>query len=154
METFSYREHSRKTSIQCASFARFLALFKEIGELRVNAGDNFDVDSGHWPTETGIDRLILQVLSARDDASGASNTNAVPQISKLCCEGECVGVFFIPTYLLRLGALGNLTHLAFMLTHDTDWDYFFDVVSQTHLTLKSLNIEILSFSEEGACTFV
>ena len=137
--------------IQCANFVRALALFAEIGELSIKVVDTAEAE-GEWPTEELVDMSVKHTLDIQQEMQTSGGSAVVPRIKKLRCWGESVGGFFIPMYLLRLGALRDLTQLTFTLTYDMEWEWFFDIVFATRSTLTSLNIEISAFTANGMYT--
>lgn len=121
--------------VQCKSVANLLSLFAGVGELYMKVDDTSE--SAEWPTEKHV------------DAFASTSPAGHPQVRKLRCGGECVGGFFIPSYLRRIGALDNLTHLTFHLLSGTKWESFFELVKATSSTLTSMCIEISRFTEHG-----
>lgn len=113
---------------QCTSIVNLLSLFTEIGELCIEVDDTADFED-EWPTTDDV------------EAFAASIAIGHVRIRKLKCGREGVGGFFVPSYLLRVGALDNLTHLTFRLEYDTEWDSFFNLVSAIGSTLTGLCIE-------------
>lgn len=147
-----YRNKYHTPLVQCANLVMLLTLFAEIGELRVDVGfASEDVDE--LPGVDDLDTFVEHVVSAQAQAQlEGTSVASHPRIWKLTCQGGCVGVFYIPTCLVRLGVLGDLAHLTSTLTYDAKWKSFFDIVLATHSTLTSLSIEILSFDEDSEYT--
>ena len=145
--TYQLGEH-HEPLVQCASFVRALALFARIGELSTRVVDTEEAE-GEWPTEELVDMFVKHTVNAHWQ-NGTSSSDVAPLIMKLRCWGESVCGFFIPTYLLRLGALRDLTHLTYTLTYDTEWRWFFEIVLATHSTLTNLSVEISTFTANGA----
>lgn len=121
--------------VQCASVANLLSLFAEVGELYTKVDDTSE--PAEWPTEKHV------------DAFASTSPAGHPRIRKLRCGGECVGGVFVPSYLRRIGALGNLTHLTFHLLSGTKWESSLELVKDTSSTLTSMCIEIGRFTEHG-----
>ena len=109
--------------------------------------ENFRVE---WLTGADVNVFVERTLKAwalqtseRSVSGGVVSSQL--RVGKLSCWGESIGVFVIPMYLLRLGALKDLTHLTCTLTYNTEWKAFFDVVSAARSTFTSLSIEVAEY---------
>lgn len=126
--TLVYRDRHHRPLVQCANFVMLLALFAEIGELCVDVGVPLGCEADELPDVVDDPDLFIEhVVSAQAQLEGTSGAGlrCTPRIGKLTCQGGWVGVFFIPTYLVRLGVLGGLTHLTATLTYAAGWKSFF-----------------------------
>lgn len=125
---------------QCASIVTLVALFTEIGELDIDVGD------ATWVEEETED---LWFVGKYVDVVTANGTVGHTRIRELRCGGRAISRIFVPLYLLKIGALENLTHLTVHLPFDTKSTEFFKLVLAASSTLTTMCIEFGDFTGFG-----
>ncbi len=125
---------------QCASIVTLVALFTEIGELDIDVGD------ATWVEEETEDLWFVEKYV---DVVTANGTVGHTRIRELRCGGKAISRIFVPLYLLKIGALENLTHLTVHLLFDAKSTEFFKLVLAASSTLTTMCIEFGDFTGFG-----
>ncbi|KAI0085921.1 hypothetical protein BDY19DRAFT_385715 [Irpex rosettiformis] len=135
LQALTYEDSRDVRLVQCTTVVNLLGLFSDIGTLTLRIIESEE----HEPDDE-------RFAEAHAIAFAAANVSRKTRIRRLQYGGRHVGGLFVPAYLLKTGAVDNLTHLAFTCTHNTKWEPFCHIVSAAHSTLTGVNIRIRRYS--------